>query len=126
MDTLDQIRKTFSILFQNRVFVPDKTGQNTVEILGSQFLADQDSIFGIPNLKYIGREIGWYMSKSLNINDMEPPIPKIWRDAASDYGMVNSNYGYLVYDPQNHSQFSRCLVELRFNQWSRRAVMIYT
>lgn len=126
MDSLNDIRRTFAAMYVQKNFVPDKTGQKTIEILGAQFVADAPTIFGIPNESYIRREIGWYMSRSLNVNDMEPPVPKMWQEVASDEGMVNSNYGFLVYDYGNNSQYYRCLEELRKNQWSRRAIMIYT
>lgn len=113
-------------MYVQKCFVPDKTGQKTLEILGAQFIADAPTIFGIPNAHYIRREIGWYVSRSLNVNDIEPPIPKIWQDVASDEGLINSNYGYLVYDQRNYYQFANCLDELKNNKWSRRAVMIYT
>lgn len=126
METVESIRHQFSMLYKHGQFVPDRTGQMTVEVLGAQFIADDDTIFGRPNAGYITKEIGWYMSRSLNINDMEQPIPTIWKLAAGKDGRVNSNYGYLVFDPENHSQADNCIVELRNNQWSRRAVMIYT
>ena len=125
MDSIRNIRELFARLFQERSFVPDKTGQFTIEILGAQFIADDETIFGIPNTKYITKEIGWYMTRSLNIKDMESP-PKMWQSVASEEGFVNSNYGYLVFDPKNYCQIDNCIVELRSNPWSRRAVAIYT
>jgi thymidylate synthase len=113
-------------MLKSKSFVPDKTGQKTIEILGAQFVADDNTIFGAPNANYIRREIGWYMSRSLNINDMESPIPQIWQSVASDEGFVNSNYGYLLFDPKNESQLDNCIVELKQNPYSRRAVAIYT
>lgn len=126
MDSLREIREQFSQQFQLEQFVPDKTGQKTIEILGAQFLADDETIFGIPNKKYISREINWYLTLSLNIRDMETPIPHMWKIVSSNDGFVNSNYGYLVFSPENYCQAERCIMELRKNQWSRRAVMIYT
>lgn len=126
MQTIREIRDLFSRIYQEGTFVPDKTGQKTIEILGAQFLADEETIFGIPNEKYITKEIGWYMSRSLSIHDMEPPVPKMWKSIASKDGFVNSNYGYLMFDPKNYSQLDNCITELRKNPWSRRAVAIYT
>jgi len=126
IETVEAIRNQFASLFKGKHFVPDRTGQMTIEILGAQFIASEDTIFGRPNAGYITKEIGWYMSRSLNINDMDPPIPQIWSAAAGDNGEVNSNYGYLVFDPKNHNQADNCIFELRRNQWSRRAIMIYT
>lgn len=126
MDSIKSIRDTFSTMLKQRSFVPDKSGQRTIEILGAQFLADQDTIFGIPNQSYITREIGWYMSKSLNVNDIEPPIPKIWKQVSSSQGFIHSNYGYLIFSDQNYNQLDHCMGELQNNPSSRRAVMIYT
>ncbi len=125
MDSIRNIRETFARIFIEKSFVPDKTGQHTIEVLGAQFVADGPSIFGIPNDKYIQKEIGWYLSKSLNIRDMDNP-PKMWVDVASREGFVNSNYGFLVFDQRNYRQYYHCLKELKINPWSRRAVMIYT
>lgn len=126
MDSIKQIRNTFATLYNQGSFVPDKSGQRTVEILGAQFLADEETIFGIPNKSYITKEIGWYMSRSLDVRDMELPIPTMWKNVASNDGKINSNYGYLVFDSKNHSQIDNCIVELLKNQWSRRGVLIYT
>lgn len=126
MDTIRSIREQFALIYKQGLFIPDKSGQKVVEILGAQFIADEDTIFGAPNAKYIAREIAWYMSKSLSIDDMEPPIPLIWQSVASHAGKVNSNYGYLIFSSENHHQLLNCLRELRDNCWSRRAVMIYT
>jgi len=62
----------------------------------------------------------------LNINDMEGVVPQIWKAAASPSGEVNSNYGYLMFDSEYHSQIDNAIAELKNNMWSRRAVAIYT
>lgn len=126
MDNIKYIRDTFAVMLKQGSFVPDKSGMRTIEILGAQFIADEDTIFGIPNTSYITREIGWYMSRSLNINDIEPPIPKIWKQVATPDGRINSNYGHLVFSPSNFNQFENCVLELLKNASSRRAIMIYT
>ena len=108
----------------------DKTGVKCLELIGASFLADEPAIFGTPNVEYIQAEIAWYLSQSLNIEDIygkhsgkEPPAA--WKYAASDRGYIHSNYGYLVGHEENGSQYSHCLAELRQNPDSRRAVMIY-
>lgn len=126
MDTIQSIRDTFATMLTQGSYVPDKSGQRTIEILGAQFLADHETIFGVPNKSYITREIGWYMSRSLNVNDIEKPVPKIWKKVSSPLGLINSNYGFLIFDPMNFSQLENCILELRNNVSSRRAVMIYT
>lgn len=107
-------------------FVTDKTGVDMVEIVNASFIADEPFIFGTPSDDYIQREIAWYESCSLNVNDIPGETPKIWKDVADKDGMINSNYGYLIYHPDNGYQYDRTLEELRANPLSRRAVMIYT
>ena len=117
-----------------RIFIEKKKKNDVVEINGvpmlemiaATFEVDEPAIFGTPNEDYIRREIEWYLSTSLNVNDIKPPIPKIWKDVASSNGEINSNYGYLVFSRENHSQYFNVLNELRNNPSSRRAQMIYT
>ena len=65
---------------------------------------------------------------SLNINDIygpgKPP-PAAWTYAASPEGMINSNYGYLIWHKDNGNQYDNCLQELKDNPNSRRALMVY-
>jgi thymidylate synthase len=126
MDSIRSIREHLALLYKEEAFVPDKSGQKTIEILGAQFLADDETIFGAPNKGYVAREIAWYLSRSLNVNDIPPPIPKIWQAVASPGGFINSNYGYLAFDSGNGFQIDNCVQELISNPWSRRAVAIYT
>jgi len=95
-----------------------------IEIIGASFIADEDSIFGTPNKEYIDKEIAWYDNQSRNVYDMENP-PKIWRDIADSNGLINSNYGWCIYSPFNHSQYDSVLDELRCKLSSRRGTMIY-
>lgn len=100
-----------------------------LEILGASFHADEDTIFGRLNHSYIAREVAWYDSRSTNVNDMEGKVPDIWRQIASTHdggGWINSNYGFLLYDDENHSQYSAVVDELHRDANSRRAVAIYT
>jgi|GEM_PF-372002 len=53
--------------------------------------------------KYIENELAWYLSKDRCIKG-HPGIEdnKIWRDhCATEDGMVNSNYGWCVFSPEN-------------------------
>jgi thymidylate synthase len=111
---------------RKKEFVIDKTGVKTIEIMNASFLADDEALFGTVNEDYIKRELNWYMSMSLNVNQMPAPIPAIWKAVASPEGWINSNYGWCVYSVENHDQFHNCVAELRKNPDSRRAIMIYT
>ena len=115
-------------LFISMLARHDKVGTepDMLEVTGASFIADASYIFMKPNASYIERELAWYESMSLNVNDIPGGPPKIWRDVASTNGLINSNYGYLVYSEDNHSQFANALDTLRHDRDSRRAVMIYT
>lgn len=98
----------------------------TIEIQHAHFLADKDSIIRQPNYDYAQREIEWYDSQSLNVNDIPGNTPKIWLDCADKNGIINSNYGWCVYSPQNFLQYENCLNALIKDLHTRQAVMIYT
>ena len=53
MNSVDDIRNLFKSKLLNEKFTIDRTGQKTIECIGASFLADQPSIFGAPNKKYI-------------------------------------------------------------------------
>ena len=106
----------------------DKTGVKCIELIGASFLADEPAIFGEPNKEYIEKEINWYESMSLNINDIYGPdreSPAAWKYAADPHGNINSNYGYLIYSDKFHGQYFKVAEELRMNPDGRRATMIY-
>lgn len=98
----------------------------TVEIQHAHFLADKDYIIRKPNYDYAAREIEWYDSQSLNVNDIPGKTPKIWKQVADKNGIINSNYGWVIYSPQNFLQYENCLNTLIKDIHSRQACMIYT
>ena len=104
----------------------DKTGVKTVELIGASFIADEDTIFGSLNAEYVQHELDWYLSQSLNVNDIPGKVPAIWKAVATPDGFINSNYGYLVYNSGNGNQYTNTVDELLRNPDSRRAIMIYT
>lgn len=123
------IATTFIDKLKNKEFTTDKTGCNTIEILGASFLADSPAIFGTPNQEYIDAEIEWYNSRSTNINKLAEiygKSPAAWQYSANDYGEINSNYGHLIFSKKFHKQYQQVLKELsEVNPDSRRASMIY-
>jgi thymidylate synthase len=123
---IKDIRELFAEKYKSQNFVTDKSGVKTIEIIGETFEVTEDSIFGEPNKDYIKREIDWYVSQSLNVNDIPGETPKIWKQVATKSGEINSNYGYLIYSKENYNQYENCLHELLRNRDSRRACMIYT
>jgi thymidylate synthase len=126
MLNVNDIRKLLIEKLTNQEFVLDKTGVKTIELIGQSFIADEDIIFGEINKDYIRRELNWYLSKSLNINDIEKPVPKIWKEVCDKQGFINSNYGYLIFDEKNFNQFDKCVSHIKANNDTRRATMIYT
>jgi thymidylate synthase len=123
---VSNVRSEFVEKFQRQDLVIDKSGVTLIEILNASFIADEDSIFGDPNFEYIERELQWYRSQSLYVNDIPGRVPKIWQMVASKDGKINSNYGYLIWSDQNFNQYQNCLSTLIAHPQSRRAIMIYT
>lgn len=126
MTTVNEIRERFKDKLHCEKFVVDKTGVKMIEIIGASFVADEETIFGPVNWDYVNREIEWYNSCSLNVYDIPGRVPEIWKQVADKDGFINSNYGYLVYHPDNGYQYDRVKEELIKSPYSRRAIMIYT
>lgn len=97
----------------------------TIEIQHAHFWADKDWIIREPNYDYAKREIEWYDSQSLNVNDIPGETPKIWKQVADKNGIINSNYGWVIYSPQNFLQYQNCFESLCKDPHTRQAVMIY-
>ena len=126
MQNVNSVRYDLAFKYRDREFVIDKSGVKCLEIIGAQFVADENSIFGEVNEDYVQRELDWYLSTSLNVNDIPAPIPAIWKQVASPDGFINSNYGWAIWHKDNHLQFANAIRELQGNRDSRRAQMIYT
>lgn len=104
---------------------PSARNDGTIEILGASFIATEPTIFGRPN-EYIQRELKWYESMSLKVDDIPGETPAIWKSIAAEDGTVNSNYGYLFWSPENHYQARRVVDMLVRYPETREAVAIYT
>jgi thymidylate synthase len=125
MQRVADIRAKLIQKYKDQDFVVDKTGVKTVEVIGESFIADEDWIIRKPNYEYIERELEWYKSGSLYVEDIPGDTPAIWKQVADKNGRINSNYGYLIWSDDNGRQYENVLNELRNNSNSRRAVMIY-
>jgi thymidylate synthase len=135
---ISDIRNKFIYDLGNENFVIDKSGVKMLEIIGASFPASEQSIFGEPNEEYIQREIDWYKSLSLNVDDIPGKTPAIWNAVADPYGWVNSNYGWCVWSSEancsknlmknkhNFGQYSNVIETLKNHRESRQAIMIYT
>jgi thymidylate synthase len=120
------IREEFIFLKKQEIYVTDKTGVNMLEIRSASFIADGPAIFGTVNEDYVKRELEWYESMSLNVNDIPGGPPAIWKQVADSQGYINSNYGWCIWSADNQFQYEHVKRELQQNPESRRAVMIYT
>ena len=125
MNRVSDIRAKLIQKYKNQEFVIDKTGVKTIELIGESFVVDEDWIIRPPNYEYIEREIQWYESQSLYVEDIPGQTPAIWKQVADKNGKINSNYGYLIWSEENGRQYDHVLNELKKNPNSRRAVMIY-
>ena len=123
---VERVREYFHDALLHEEFITDKTGVKTIEMIGAHFVADQPTIFGRLNHDYIKRELEWYKSMSLNVNDIPAPIPEIWKAVSDENGYINSNYGWCIWSKDNYSQYEKVRKELMSNPNSRRAIMIYT
>ena len=123
---VEHIREHFIEELKYGRFVTDKTGVKTIEMVGACFEANHPSIFGDINEEYVQRELEWYKSMSLYVDDIPGITPAIWKQVASTEGKINSNYGWAIYSEDNGLQYLNVLDELTVNPNSRRAVMIYT
>ncbi len=123
---VSDVRGWFRNLKQQQKYVTDKTGCKMIEVVAAQFHANEVAIFGTVNQDYVEREIEWYKSMSRNVHDIRNGAPAAWKACASKDGMINSNYGYLVWSEENYNQYKNVLAELKRAPESRRAEMIYT
>ena len=123
---VEHIREYFIQELKEERFVVDKTGVKTIEIIGATFEANHPTIFGEINENYVERELQWYKSMSLFVEDIPGKTPAIWQQVADRAGKINSNYGWAVWHKDNYLQYAHVLNELTFSPNSRRAVMIYT
>jgi thymidylate synthase len=123
---IDRVRDIFLEDWMNGEFVIDKNGSMVLEIMNASFIAEDDFLIRRPNMEYVKREIEWYKSLSLFVDEIPGKTPAIWTQVADKNGMINSNYGYLIWHEDNFLQYEKVKDELEKNPLSRRAIMIYT
>jgi len=129
----EDIREQFKLLLAERKFtsinreasMTGLMGNETIEIVGASFIADEVSIFGEVNWDWVAREEEWYRSMSLNVNDIPGGAPAVWKAVADKDGFINSNYGWMIWSHDNFEQYANARAELKKNPESRRALMIY-
>lgn len=123
---IDIIRDEFVHMLYGNQFVTDKSGVRTLELIGTSFVASKDTIFGEVNDDYVERELSWYQSMSLAVEDIPGGAPAIWKQVADTEGYINSNYGWLIWSETNGQQYLNTMRTLKKDPNSRRAIMIYT
>jgi len=106
-------------------------GQKTIELLNQtiEFFGTENGLVDInkdfkTSIKYVGVEFTWYDSQHPHIEKIGNHA-SMWGMVCDKRGMVNSNYGYLIYSPQNGYQYDNVLKQLKEDPQSRRAVMYY-
>ena len=97
----------------------------TIELQNVQFEVDKPWIVREPNYEYFNREFEWYMSQSLNVNDIPGGAPEMWKRCATPEGLINSNYGWMIFSKENSYQFDNCFMKLVNDPHTREACMIY-
>ena len=128
LNNVNDIRQFFIDELKDEAYTIDKTGQKTIELIGAQFVADEPSIFGVPNQEYIDAELAWYESQSTNIYDINGKIkapPAAWKYTANTHGEINSNYGHLIFSDKYYNQYGMVLDELQTHPDGRRATIVY-
>lgn len=78
------------------------------------------------NMEYLDGELGWYMSGSTRVEDIEKHS-KFWSGLADTNGTVNSNYGYLTMIEKHagKSQLEWVIESLKQDPETRQAVINY-
>ena len=98
---------------------------NTIEIQNIQFEVDKPWIIREPNYEYFKKELEWYKSESLNVNDIPGGAPVMWKMCADELGYINSNYGWMIWSKDNYEQYKHCMKKLIEDPHTREACMIY-
>ena len=124
----EDIRQEFIKKYKNNEFrtIGNAVQQSkTIELQAVQFEVDKPWIIREPNYDYFGRELKWYESESLNVNDIPGGAPQMWKACATPVGYINSNYGWMIWSKDNYEQMSHCMNKLLTDPHTREACMIY-
>lgn len=92
--------------------IDDRTGNRV--LYSVDWLATQDSMIGKVNPDWVRRELAWFNSGSDLLDDMEGPVPALFKACAGWDGRVNSAYGHILfgqgeYLPQPPTLYQRVL-----------------
>lgn len=94
-NNIDQI-----VLALNEAPIDPRTGNKV--IYNASWIADRPSMIGQRNEDWVRRELDWFYGATDKLEDMEPPVPKLFEACAGTDGRVNSAYGYILFsrDPE--------------------------
>jgi len=124
----NDVLKLFIEKYKNNEFrtIGNEVQQSkTLEIQNANFEVDKAYIVREPNNDYIKKELEWYLSESLNVNDIPGGAPVMWKACADSLGYINSNYGWCIYSKDNGYQYKNCMQHLIDDPHTREAIMIY-
>lgn len=124
----NDVLEIFKNKYKNNIFrtIGNAVQQSkTIEIQNVQFEVDKPWIVREPNKEYFQRELKWYQTESLNVNDIPGGAPKMWKSCATPDGYINSNYGWMIWSKDNCEQYKHCLQKLIEDPHTREACMIY-
>lgn len=124
----NDVLEIFKNKYKNNIFrtIGNTVQQSkTIEIQNVQFEVDKPWIVREPNEEYFQRELKWYQTESLNVNDIPDGAPKMWKSCATPDGYINSNYGWMIWSKDNCEQYKHCLQKLIEDPHTREACMIY-
>lgn len=128
MLTENEILDIFKEKYKNgdfRIIGNDKQQSKTIEIQNAHFEVSRCWIVRPPVNDYFLKELEWYDSLSLNVNDIPGGAPSMWKMCATEDGFINSNYGWCIYSYENGRQFDNCAKHLIDDPHTREAIMIY-
>ena len=124
----NDVLEIFKNKYKNNIFrtIGNAVQQSkTIEIQNVQFEVDKPWIVREPNEEYFQRELKWYQTESLNVNDIPDGAPKMWKSCATPDGYINSKYGWMIWSKDNCEQYKHCLQKLIEDPHTREACMIY-
>lgn len=116
-------------LLDNKIeAVKSKTGSEVIaELIGECTTFEPCGHIDGTNEDYVTHELDWYLSQDLCIKHHKGiENNKVWKACATVDGMVNSNYGWCIFSPENKFQFSKAVTELLSNKDTRQAILIYS
>lgn len=76
--------------------IDERTGNRV--LYSVDWVADRDSMIGQVNQDWVRRELDWFFRGSNKLEDMEEPVPALFKACGGHDGKVNSAYGHILFD----------------------------